>query len=61
MNANPESQPAFPLEGSLKPIYAFSILIAVLMTIASVLGIFFPAETYPTTELLAKLFLKKIK
>ncbi len=52
MNASHKPQPVLPLKGNLKPIYASSILIAVLMTAAAVAGIFFQEVTYPTVELL---------
>ena len=56
MNASHKPQPALPLKGNLKPIYASSILIAVLMTAAAVAGIFFQEATYPTDELLENFF-----
>ncbi|MGD8813521.1 MAG: hypothetical protein PVI78_03495 [Anaerolineales bacterium] len=56
MTTHHNNPPTLLLKGSLTPIYASSIVIAVLMTAASVAGIFFQTATYPTVELLENFF-----
>jgi hypothetical protein len=48
--SNPE-QKSLSLTGSLKPVYFFTIIIALLMAAASVAGIFFPSVLYPSKEM----------
>ena len=51
MSANQEHQTNLPIKHNLALVYAFSFLIAVLMTVVSVAGISFRANIYPTEEL----------
>ena len=41
-----------PIQNPLKPIYIFSLLIAVLMSIVSIASLLYPNNIYPTQELL---------
>jgi hypothetical protein len=55
MTTYQERKTSLPLRGDLTPNYILSIIIAVLMTAASIAGIFFQTETYPSDDLLGAL------
>jgi hypothetical protein len=52
MNTRQDYSAKLPIKGKLSLIYASSILIAVLMTIASIAGLLYRTTTYPTEELI---------
>ena len=49
---NSRTKNNLPIKQNLKLIYAFSLIISVLMALASIAGIIFPSALYPTDELL---------
>ena len=51
MNMAQERDTSLPIRGTLRPIYALSYLIAFLMAAASVAGLIFGADVYPTEDL----------
>jgi hypothetical protein len=52
MNANHERNTGLPVRHNLTLLYVLSLIIAVLLTAASVAGLIYPAAIYPTDELL---------
>jgi hypothetical protein len=51
MSTNQDHQTTLPIRRNLNPIYIGSVLIVVLMAIASTAGILFRSSIYPTEEL----------
>ena len=52
MNANQISNARLPLRGNLAPLYALSMVIATLMTVAALAGLLYQNAIYPSDDLL---------
>ena len=56
MNINQDHHIDLPIRNNLTPIYILSLLIVILMTVASVAGLFYPVFIYPTEVLYQAFF-----
>lgn len=52
MNTNQERNASLPIKRDLTLVYAFSLIVAILMAAASITGILYRTVIYPTDELL---------